>query len=39
MMAGADLDRQNKFGVTPRSWLERSPEDVIPHMKNQAILC
>lgn len=28
MMAGADLDWQNKFGVTPRSWLERSPEDV-----------
>ena len=28
MMAGADLDRKNKFGVTPRSWLERSPEDV-----------
>ncbi|SEW40036.1 hypothetical protein SAMN04488122_2810 [Chitinophaga arvensicola] len=28
MMAGADLDRKNKFGVTPRAWLERSPEDV-----------
>jgi hypothetical protein len=28
MMAGADLDQKNKFGVTPRSWLARSPEDV-----------
>lgn len=27
-MAGADLDRKNKFGVTPRVWLERSAEDV-----------
>lgn len=27
-MAGADLDRKNKYGVTPRVWLERSSEDV-----------
>lgn len=27
-MLGADLDRKNKFGVTPRIWLERSAEDV-----------
>ncbi len=27
-MLGADLDRKNKFGVTPRVWLERSAEDV-----------
>ncbi|MEJ2884346.1 ankyrin repeat domain-containing protein [Pedobacter sp. GR22-6] len=27
-MAGADLDRKNKYGVTPRIWLERSAEDV-----------
>lgn len=27
-MLGADLDRKNKFGVTPRKWLERAPEDV-----------
>jgi len=28
LMLGADLDCQNKFGVTPRSWLEHSPVDV-----------
>lgn len=28
LMLGANLDCQNKFGVTPRSWLEHSPEDV-----------
>jgi hypothetical protein len=28
MMMGADLDHKNKFGVTPRRWLERAPEDV-----------
>ncbi|UIR55671.1 ankyrin repeat domain-containing protein [Sphingobacterium sp. SRCM116780] len=27
-MLGADLDHKNKFGVTPRKWLERSSEDV-----------
>ncbi|WP_027388667.1 ankyrin repeat domain-containing protein [Chryseobacterium gregarium] len=28
MMLGADLGRKNKFGVAPRDWLERSPEDL-----------
>lgn len=28
MMSGADLDQKNKFGVAPRDWLKRSPEDL-----------
>lgn len=28
LMLGADLDQQNKFGVTPRKWLQHKPEDV-----------
>lgn len=27
-LLGADLDYKNKFGVTPRQWLEKAPEDV-----------
>ncbi len=27
-MLGADLDFKNKFGVAPRDWLDRSPEDL-----------
>ena len=29
LMAGADLDTKNKFGGTPRSWLEHAPDDLI----------
>jgi hypothetical protein len=28
LMLGADLDYKNKFGVTPRKWLEHTSEDV-----------
>jgi len=28
MLLGADLDFKNKFGVAPRDWLDRSPEDL-----------
>ena len=28
LMLGADLDHKNKFGITPRKWLEHSAEDV-----------
>lgn len=28
LMLGANLDLANKFGITPRKWLEHSPEDV-----------
>lgn len=28
LMLGADLDHKNKFGVTPRKWLEHTSEDV-----------
>ncbi|SHG40977.1 ankyrin repeat domain-containing protein [Pedobacter caeni] len=28
MMLGADLDYPNRHGVTPRKWLEHTPEDV-----------
>jgi hypothetical protein len=28
LMLGADLDFENKFGVTPRKWLGSAPEDV-----------
>jgi ankyrin repeat protein len=27
-MLGANLDLKNKYGVSPRDWLERSPDDV-----------
>ncbi len=28
LMSGADLDRKNRFGVSPRNWLERASEDL-----------
>ena len=28
LMLGADLDHKNKFGISPRKWLERAPDDV-----------
>jgi hypothetical protein len=28
LMLGGDLDLKNRYGVTPRNWVERKPDDV-----------
>lgn len=38
MMLGADLDHKNRFGATPRGWLESSSDDVVALVKKCELL-